>query len=132
MDAADLSIIAVVVTVAGAIVAFADPHWLQAMQAKFSALQENKTWELVPRPSDRPVIFAACGFSDTSSDQMALSNSTKLDSLLTANPKWRPGHGKPALQLTSLTASAAPYATAHCSSSSRTNNWPTYCSMLMT
>ncbi|KAL9999878.1 putative RNA-directed DNA polymerase [Helianthus debilis subsp. tardiflorus] len=36
--------------------AFADPHWLHAMQAEFSALQENDTWELVPRPHDRPII----------------------------------------------------------------------------
>jgi hypothetical protein len=36
--------------------AFADPQWLHAMQAEFSALQENDTWELVPRPHDRPVI----------------------------------------------------------------------------
>ncbi|KAD4585187.1 hypothetical protein E3N88_22788 [Mikania micrantha] len=36
--------------------AFADPHWLQAMQAEFNALQENDTRELVPRPTDRPVI----------------------------------------------------------------------------
>ncbi|KAM0030783.1 putative ceramide glucosyltransferase, nucleotide-diphospho-sugar transferase [Helianthus debilis subsp. tardiflorus] len=36
--------------------AFADPHWLSAMQAEFSVLQENGTWELVPRPIDRPII----------------------------------------------------------------------------
>ncbi|MFS7952616.1 putative RNA-directed DNA polymerase [Helianthus anomalus] len=36
--------------------AFTDPHWLNAMQAEFSALQQNETWELVPRPIDRPVI----------------------------------------------------------------------------
>ncbi|KAJ9545538.1 hypothetical protein OSB04_025245 [Centaurea solstitialis] len=36
--------------------AFADPHWLRAMQTEFSALKENDTWDLVPRPVDRPVI----------------------------------------------------------------------------
>ncbi|KAJ0714766.1 putative RNA-directed DNA polymerase [Helianthus annuus] len=36
--------------------AFADPHWLHAMQTEFSALQENETWDLVPRPHDHPVI----------------------------------------------------------------------------
>lgn len=36
--------------------AFADSHWLHTMQAEFRALQENDTWELVPRPHDRPVI----------------------------------------------------------------------------
>ncbi|KAI3725994.1 hypothetical protein L1987_65791 [Smallanthus sonchifolius] len=36
--------------------AFADPNWLRAMQSEFGALQENDTWELVPRLSDRPVI----------------------------------------------------------------------------
>ncbi|XP_076897168.1 putative mitochondrial protein AtMg00820 [Bidens hawaiensis] len=37
--------------------AFADPHWVHAMQTEFSALQVNDTWELVPRPDDRPVIL---------------------------------------------------------------------------
>ncbi|MFS8010596.1 putative RNA-directed DNA polymerase [Helianthus anomalus] len=36
--------------------AFADPNWVHAMQTEFNALQENETWELVPRPNDRPVI----------------------------------------------------------------------------
>ncbi|KAJ0779315.1 putative RNA-directed DNA polymerase [Helianthus annuus] len=36
--------------------ALADPNWLHAMQTEFSALQENETWELVPRPTDRPII----------------------------------------------------------------------------
>ncbi|KAJ9548745.1 hypothetical protein OSB04_021288 [Centaurea solstitialis] len=36
--------------------AFADPHWLRAMQTEFSALKENDTWDLVPRPVNRPVI----------------------------------------------------------------------------
>ncbi|KAJ0550087.1 putative RNA-directed DNA polymerase [Helianthus annuus] len=36
--------------------AFTDPNWLRAMQAEYTALQENETWDLVPRPADRPVI----------------------------------------------------------------------------
>ncbi|KAI3799572.1 hypothetical protein L1987_34871 [Smallanthus sonchifolius] len=36
--------------------AFADQNWLHAMQTEFNALQENATWELVPRPVDSPVI----------------------------------------------------------------------------
>ncbi|KAF5820342.1 putative RNA-directed DNA polymerase [Helianthus annuus] len=36
--------------------ALSDPNWLNAMQAEFTALQVNDTWELVPRPQDRPVI----------------------------------------------------------------------------
>ncbi|KAJ0519331.1 putative RNA-directed DNA polymerase [Helianthus annuus] len=36
--------------------AFADSNWVHAMQTEFNALQENETWELVPRPSDRSVI----------------------------------------------------------------------------
>uniref|UniRef100_A0A251TI83 Putative reverse transcriptase, RNA-dependent DNA polymerase n=1 Tax=Helianthus annuus TaxID=4232 RepID=A0A251TI83_HELAN len=36
--------------------AFADTNWLSAMKTEFSALQDNDTWELVPRPTDRPVI----------------------------------------------------------------------------
>lgn len=36
--------------------ALSDPNWLHAMQAEFTALQDNETWELVPRPTDRPII----------------------------------------------------------------------------
>ncbi|KAJ9556976.1 hypothetical protein OSB04_011590 [Centaurea solstitialis] len=36
--------------------AFNDPHWLHAMQTEFRALPVNDTWELVPRPVDKPVI----------------------------------------------------------------------------
>ncbi|KAJ0775601.1 putative RNA-directed DNA polymerase [Helianthus annuus] len=36
--------------------ALTDPNWLHAMQTEFTALQDNETWELVPRPLDRPVI----------------------------------------------------------------------------
>ncbi|KAJ9541133.1 hypothetical protein OSB04_027639 [Centaurea solstitialis] len=36
--------------------ALSDPNWLRAMNSEFSALQENHTWDLVPRPSDSPVI----------------------------------------------------------------------------
>ncbi|KAD4384899.1 hypothetical protein E3N88_25067 [Mikania micrantha] len=36
--------------------ALADPHWSHAMQAEFAALQDNATWELVPRPTNQPVI----------------------------------------------------------------------------
>ncbi|KAJ9558744.1 hypothetical protein OSB04_013358 [Centaurea solstitialis] len=38
--------------------AFSDPNWLTAMNDEFSALQANNTWELVPRPTDQPVIRA--------------------------------------------------------------------------
>lgn len=36
--------------------ALADPNWANAMQVEYNALHENKTWELVPRPTDRPII----------------------------------------------------------------------------
>ena len=32
------------------------PHWKQAMDEEFAALMKNKTWELVPLPSDRTAI----------------------------------------------------------------------------
>ena len=31
-------------------------HWVQAMQDEYSALIRNRTWSLVPRPSNRPII----------------------------------------------------------------------------
>ncbi|KAI3797236.1 hypothetical protein L1987_32491 [Smallanthus sonchifolius] len=36
--------------------ALSDPHWKQAMTNEFKALQDNGTWELVPRPESSPVI----------------------------------------------------------------------------
>lgn len=36
--------------------ALSDPHWQHAMKNEYSALQENDTWELVPRPTNHPVI----------------------------------------------------------------------------
>jgi hypothetical protein len=36
--------------------ALADPHWRQAMEEEFSALQSNNTWDLVPRPPSRNVV----------------------------------------------------------------------------
>ena len=31
-------------------------HWVHAMQDEYSALIRNRTWSLVPRPSNRPII----------------------------------------------------------------------------
>lgn len=39
-----------------------DPKWVQAMQAKIQALQDNKTWEVVQLPEKRSTI-AAGGFT---------------------------------------------------------------------
>lgn len=36
--------------------ALALPQWCKAMQDVFQSIQENNTWELVPRPSHRKVI----------------------------------------------------------------------------
>ena len=33
-----------------------DPNWLRAMEDEFRALQVNKTWELIPQPTDNLVI----------------------------------------------------------------------------
>lgn len=32
------------------------PQWKTAMDTKFSALQKNKTWQLVPRPLDQNIV----------------------------------------------------------------------------
>jgi histone deacetylase 1/2 len=36
--------------------ALADPNWRTAMEEEFSALLQNKTWELVPRPSQGNIV----------------------------------------------------------------------------
>lgn len=37
--------------------AMATPHWQSVMQVEFDALMANKTWSLVPLPTDRKVIW---------------------------------------------------------------------------
>ena len=36
--------------------ALADPHWRQAMEDEYAALQDNHTWDLVPRPTKANVV----------------------------------------------------------------------------
>jgi len=36
--------------------ALADPHWCQAMEDEYAALQDNHTWDLVPRPTKANVV----------------------------------------------------------------------------
>ena len=36
--------------------AMSDPNWLQAMESEISSLNNNNTWELVPRPSGKNVV----------------------------------------------------------------------------
>ncbi|MCH94734.1 retrovirus-related Pol polyprotein from transposon TNT 1-94, partial [Trifolium medium] len=36
--------------------ALAEPHWKEAMQCEFDALQKNETWNLVPLPPNRTAI----------------------------------------------------------------------------
>ena len=36
--------------------AIKQPEWVEAMQSEFKALIDNKTWKLVPRPPNRPII----------------------------------------------------------------------------
>ena len=33
-----------------------DEHWLLAIQEELNHFERNKVWELVPRPSDHPII----------------------------------------------------------------------------
>uniref|UniRef100_A0A8R7QEA4 Reverse transcriptase Ty1/copia-type domain-containing protein n=1 Tax=Triticum urartu TaxID=4572 RepID=A0A8R7QEA4_TRIUA len=37
--------------------ALLDPNWAAAMQEEYSALTENNTWQLVPRPSNTNIVF---------------------------------------------------------------------------
>jgi hypothetical protein len=59
--------------------ALADPHWRQAMEEEFSALQSNNTWDLVPRPLPPAMLFLANGYSNISSMLMALLTATRRD-----------------------------------------------------
>ena len=36
--------------------ALADPHWRRAMEEEYAALQDNNTWDLVPRPAKANVV----------------------------------------------------------------------------
>ena len=36
--------------------ALADPNWRAAMEEEFRALQQNSTWELVPRPPQANIV----------------------------------------------------------------------------
>jgi histone deacetylase 1/2 len=36
--------------------ALADPNWRAAMEEEFTALQLNKTWDLIPRPAGTNVV----------------------------------------------------------------------------
>jgi len=33
-----------------------DPHWIKAMEEELSAMEENNTWTLVPRPANRKIV----------------------------------------------------------------------------
>jgi hypothetical protein len=58
--------------------ALADPNWHDAMQEEFTALQANKTWDLVPPPPSINIVTGK-GFFDTNYIRMAPSTVTKLD-----------------------------------------------------
>jgi hypothetical protein len=53
--------------------ALLDPIWLSAMRDEFDALQQNKTWTLVPKPSGVNVVFGKCGFHHKFHDGGTLS-----------------------------------------------------------
>ena len=36
--------------------ALSSPQWSEAMNVEFQSIQDNNTWELVPRPSNKKVI----------------------------------------------------------------------------
>ena len=42
--------------------ALADTQWRSAMEDEFSALQQNNTWTLVPRPAGKNIINCKWGF----------------------------------------------------------------------
>lgn len=66
--------------------ALSDPNWLDAMKNEFNALKENDMRELVPRTTDRPIIWWMCLFA-TNFTLMVPYNDTKLASWSTVNHK---------------------------------------------
>jgi hypothetical protein len=63
--------------------ALADPNWRTAMEEEYSALLDNKTCDLVPRP---PTLSLANGFLNTSSLPMVLLSATKHVGFFAASP----------------------------------------------
>lgn len=63
-----------------------DPHWVNVMKEKLTALHDNETWELVPRPTDTNVGLNGCFILKLK--KMALLIGSKLDLLLVVSLKF--------------------------------------------
>ncbi|KAI3690006.1 hypothetical protein L2E82_47980 [Cichorium intybus] len=91
--------------------AMSDPNWLRAMEDEFRALQVNKTWELVPRPTDSPVIrcmwlfrhkFKADGSLDRYKARLVVNGKSQtvgIDCLETFSPVVKPATIRTVLSL---------------------------------
>jgi len=60
--------------------ALADPNWRAAMEAEYSTLLSNHTWDLLPRPL-APMWSPENGYSSTSSRLMGVLSATRLAGL---------------------------------------------------
>nr|KYP50071.1 Copia protein [Cajanus cajan] len=49
-----------------------DEHWLMAMQEELNQFERNEVWDLVPLPSDHPIIGTKWAFRNKLDDQESL------------------------------------------------------------
>ena len=56
-----------------------DDHWIQAIKEELDQIENNETWELVPRPKDKNVIGTKWVFRSKMNEQgKAVRNKSRL------------------------------------------------------